>query len=56
MPEEAGNVLRCCDCKKIMTKKKLLTLGECPYCGCHRVRGTNPTYWEVFKLRIGILK
>ena len=56
MPEEAGNVLRCCDCFKVMTKEKLLKEGKCPYCGCHRVRGASPSGWECFLLRIGVLK
>ena len=54
--EEAGEYLRCNDCKKIMTKVWLKKVGMCPYCGGRRVRGANPTFWDNLLLKVGARK
>jgi len=50
--EEAGDWLRCVDCKKLFSKTLLLRIGACPACGGSRVRGGSPTKWEQFLIQI----
>jgi len=54
--EEAGDWLRCVDCKRLASKKQTLVVGCCSACGCNRVRNSNPTKWEKLLIIMGVIK
>ena len=54
--EEASKYLRCCECRKLMSKKQLLKIGMCPACGSGRARGANPVLFERFLILIRIIR
>lgn len=54
--EEAGEYLRCFDCKKLISKATLQREGVCSACGSRRMRSTNPTRKERILIRLGIIK
>jgi len=54
--EGCDKILRCNDCKNLVTHTSLVTGGSCPKCGNRKVvevRGLS--LWEWLKIRAGIL-
>ena len=50
-------LLRCTDCKRLVTHAALVRRGGCPVCGTRRVTEiTSLTLWEYLRLRLGLIR
>lgn len=50
-------LLRCKDCKKLITYDSLVKLGSCKFCGNRRVVEVEGlTAWEWLKVRLGFIR
>lgn len=50
-------VVRCHDCKRLITAETIHTRGQCPACANTRVEEVRTlSFWEYLRIRVGLLR